>query len=526
MTYINPSRIALILYSVFIVYLLPIYGYSEPYVPVQENDYRLYVAAQDGDAYTVKSLLKEGEVDVNAQGPNGWTPLHIAAWIGYLEVIEALLAAKSIQVNLQIKDGYSPLHAAADGGNVEVVKTLLNNKDIQVNIKNDIGLTPLHIAASKGHLEVIKELLNNKDIDANSKDKNNDTPLHDAVVFNRVAVVQTLLKSKDIEVNQANNLGETPLHRAAFHGNLEVIKALLQDSRVIANRKNKRGETPLDIAKKSNNKKNRYDPCIDLLQNGFTKENIKEINEKIRDTEKKDLRKDIEKILEKMINRNANHKLFVAQLLYGDTEAMNDINDIEKYSLKQQKKYFFKLPDKQLELILPKLKHTLKLIRQLDAIQTRLLRRLLCPLMRVDEPANKKIVVQELNNEIIQKEVEKGALQFERMIKIIQKQETYHKKRRQDYTCFPYNKLYMPYTWPSDLAKKAQEEFLNCSGIRQQAAWSDLQELGDTYESLEQTHKELLSLIPEHVKKELKKLSQSITSKLHKLLRSLPGSVA
>ncbi|KAI0266900.1 ankyrin repeat protein, partial [Russula aff. rugulosa BPL654] len=79
-----------------------------------------HILHRDGSVFR---LLLEHGADVNAQGLNGWTPLHRASYFGALEVVHLLLEHGA---DVEAKDNYgkTALQVAADIGHDTVVKFL------------------------------------------------------------------------------------------------------------------------------------------------------------------------------------------------------------------------------------------------------------------------------------------------------------------------------------------------------------------------------------------------------------------
>ena len=86
------------------------------------NALHLSIAARDKSA----SLnLLESNIDINSRLPNGWTPLMIAVYINSAELVKLLLkngADKSIKAN----DGISAIHIAQQSGQIDIIKVLEN----------------------------------------------------------------------------------------------------------------------------------------------------------------------------------------------------------------------------------------------------------------------------------------------------------------------------------------------------------------------------------------------------------------
>lgn len=119
-----------------------------------------------------KNQIKTGYIPIKNLGSG--TFLHFAALSGNIEEVKSLLKNGDIDVDVQNIYESSPLHYASENGHVKVVKELLNN-GANVNAKNIARWTPLHYASKNGHLEVVKELLNNG---ANINEKINMKVLH------------------------------------------------------------------------------------------------------------------------------------------------------------------------------------------------------------------------------------------------------------------------------------------------------------------------------------------------------------
>jgi ankyrin repeat protein len=155
---------------------------------------QIFVAAQNGDLETVKSLLKVNPELVRKIDTLGVTPLHRAAQQGRIDVVRLLLASGA-DVNAQDKYGNTPLHESALFGHKDVVALLLASK-ADVNALNKNGETPLHRAAMTGHNETghndVAELLLANGADVNAKDNGSTTPLQLAVVNGRQDMVELL----------------------------------------------------------------------------------------------------------------------------------------------------------------------------------------------------------------------------------------------------------------------------------------------------------------------------------------------
>ncbi|KAK6341527.1 hypothetical protein TWF696_008599 [Orbilia brochopaga] len=193
---------------------------------------------------TVVQLLLERGVDIESRDSSGRTPLLRAAIAGRDTVVQILLE-KGADIKCKEKSGRTPLSRAAGSGRAAVVRLLLATAGIEADAKDRDGRTPLSYAAESGDRDVVQLLLENG-VDINSKDSFGRTPLSHAASSRRGAVVRLLLeKGADFESRDKN--GQTPLSHAAVAGAEEVIQLLLEKGVNIESR-DKNGQTPLSHA--------------------------------------------------------------------------------------------------------------------------------------------------------------------------------------------------------------------------------------------------------------------------------------
>ncbi len=157
-------------------------------------------AAEIGDTKTLRRLLNEANVDINAQDSEGYTALHWAIGKMHTDVAKILLGAGA-NLNLQDQDGWTPLHLAADWGQVKEVKLLLD-AGADPNITTNRNETPLHYAGWCGSVDAINLLLKAGAKD-NIKDNFGYTPLALAIKCKRSDVAEVLYAA-------------APLHKRLF----------------------------------------------------------------------------------------------------------------------------------------------------------------------------------------------------------------------------------------------------------------------------------------------------------------------
>ncbi|MES2946031.1 MAG: ankyrin repeat domain-containing protein [Pseudomonadota bacterium] len=100
----------------------------------------LMMAALKGEAGFAEQMIKKG-ADVNK---TGWTPLHYAATGGDVKVI-SLLLANHAYIDAESPNGTTPLMMACRYGSTESVKLLLD-EGADPTLKNKLGATALQFA--------------------------------------------------------------------------------------------------------------------------------------------------------------------------------------------------------------------------------------------------------------------------------------------------------------------------------------------------------------------------------------------
>jgi ankyrin repeat protein len=112
----------------------------------------LMLAALKGYLPLVQKLV-DNDADVNK---TGWTPLHYAASGGHVAVI-AYLLENSAYIDAESPNGTTPLMMAAMYGSPEAVKHLIQ-AGADLRLKNQLGLTALDFAI-RGQRQNAKELI-------------------------------------------------------------------------------------------------------------------------------------------------------------------------------------------------------------------------------------------------------------------------------------------------------------------------------------------------------------------------------
>ena len=154
---VNPDGVpALILAvrepSLKVAELLAVQPTTKAEVRNDKDESVLMLAALKGYLPLVQKLI-ENDADVNK---TGWTPLHYAASGGHVPVI-ALLLENSAYIDAESPNGSTPLMMAAMYGSPEAVKHLIQ-AGADVTLKNQLGMTALDFAI-RGQRPNAKELI-------------------------------------------------------------------------------------------------------------------------------------------------------------------------------------------------------------------------------------------------------------------------------------------------------------------------------------------------------------------------------
>lgn len=113
---------------------------TKPETRNAEDESPLMMAALKGHTQLARKLVAKG-ADVNK---TGWTPLHYAATSGHLEII-SLLLENHAYVDAESPNGTTPLMMAAFYGTPAAVKLLLAS-GADARLKNKLGLTAIDFA--------------------------------------------------------------------------------------------------------------------------------------------------------------------------------------------------------------------------------------------------------------------------------------------------------------------------------------------------------------------------------------------
>jgi ankyrin repeat protein len=109
-------------------------------IRTRDDESPLMMAALKGQLELARKLIDRG-ADVNK---TGWTPLHYAATGGHLAIMELLLEHHAY-IDAESPNGTTPLMMAAQYGSIDAVKLLLA-AGADARLKNQLGLSAIDFA--------------------------------------------------------------------------------------------------------------------------------------------------------------------------------------------------------------------------------------------------------------------------------------------------------------------------------------------------------------------------------------------
>ena len=110
-----------------------------------KNGYTPLLTAAAKKYQSVKILIEEEHVNINALTNKKDNALHIACKQGKLEIVKYLIEVAGMDKNCKGSKGYTPLHMACEGNQKEVVEYLINEQNVDCPIKSSNGLTALDL---------------------------------------------------------------------------------------------------------------------------------------------------------------------------------------------------------------------------------------------------------------------------------------------------------------------------------------------------------------------------------------------
>ncbi|KAK7094584.1 hypothetical protein V1264_006118 [Littorina saxatilis] len=185
----------------------------------------LYMACLAGHTETVRLLLQQDNIDVNAASDGCWSPLQVTSILGKTDIAQLLLLHNA-DVNMSGALGLTPLTWACVCGYRDVVHLLLQH-GADVNISDALGMTALYYACLQNHNDIAHLLLQHG-ANVNMSDGDGETLLLlQACAHGHRDIVQYVLQH-NADMNKEARVLYNVLKRAQQHGRREIVQLLQQ----------------------------------------------------------------------------------------------------------------------------------------------------------------------------------------------------------------------------------------------------------------------------------------------------------
>lgn len=185
------------------------------------------------DLEALKRLLDEDPAGVDAQGPDGETPLQAASHMGRKDIAEYLLSRGA---------RLDPYGAALLGKQAELAAFLREDAELVRRPGVHNAFPVLFMAMKGGHVDLSRWL-----IEQGAPVPEKTSLVHAAAGSGKPELVGMLLE-RGVRVNVGGFKGLTPLHIAARAGDPETVRRLL-DAGADPALRDESGKTPLDLAR-------------------------------------------------------------------------------------------------------------------------------------------------------------------------------------------------------------------------------------------------------------------------------------
>jgi quinoprotein dehydrogenase-associated probable ABC transporter substrate-binding protein len=197
------------------------------------------------DPARVTYLLDKKHASIDAQDPQGETPLHHAL-VRRSEPMVKLLLDHGASTSAIDRDGWSPLMAAAWADDAAAIKLLVAHKG-DPSFAGPGNLTPLAIALEYGKDAAAVALVESGADYTHPMGDAGYTPLMLAIAGHSQRAAQALI-TKGADVNASNAGGVTALMIAAADGQAALAELLVRSGANVG-AKSERGDTALSIAR-------------------------------------------------------------------------------------------------------------------------------------------------------------------------------------------------------------------------------------------------------------------------------------
>lgn len=234
-------------------------------LPDRNNATLFIVAAANGQASIIRTLVRLGSRAIYISDQYCQTPLHAAAYCGQDFLIEPLLRLGSQALLLRDWRGYTPLHLAAIKGSISTIEELVR-LGCPVDVLDKHGRVPLRTALYYGQTPAIEALIRLGSKAINQPEvRNGWTPLHEAAIWSSPQAVEMLIQMGS-SIDTPDRRGNTALHLASSSGRPSIIEVLVRLGTTALDSLNIFELTPMQAALPDASDKAEFFRCVTVLR--------------------------------------------------------------------------------------------------------------------------------------------------------------------------------------------------------------------------------------------------------------------
>lgn len=204
----------------------------------------IHVIATKGDIHALEIVLKNKNLDLNAENQSGVNAFWVACRFGHGEIMRRLAMSK-IDVLTKDRNGVNCLHLAVQRDHGHIVTMLLASGFPLEEMTNE-GYTAIHIAAKYGREEIMKQILtfleNNqlkKSSVMNKLCKKTNSPALSIAIENDFDEIATMLLENGAKIffgDNAQTKNASPIFEAISHRKIDIIELMEQERFNLAGR--------------------------------------------------------------------------------------------------------------------------------------------------------------------------------------------------------------------------------------------------------------------------------------------------
>ena len=227
----------------------------------------LWGAVAAGQTYIVKLLLED--LSHQPAPKKQWlnatdryqgymmSPLQLAVYLRHVEIVKLLLKEEDVDFNAQDNRGNSVFLLAIQSGDGYLVRTLAETLSVDITLKNNEGHTALMLACGEGHFSIAEYLLREwreSFVPVDASDFEGQNALSHAIKGQRAdaAIVQLLLDSNASIIQTFPPHNRNLLILAAARGSLPIVKLLCETNELDIEAVDNEGFSALNVAAQKN----------------------------------------------------------------------------------------------------------------------------------------------------------------------------------------------------------------------------------------------------------------------------------